>query len=375
MRYCFVLPHFDETGNSFSKLLAPLVNELLNRGDQVLILSGHSAYNGAYAKIHKTVPGPKLKPAFLDYFRFVISSSLWLKKHRKDFDLIHNLGVGSSLVQDVMTAHALHRSWIRCKWQLGQYFSIFANPLHAMVLMVEGLNYSRNIPIVAVIDSLADEIRHYYPAASKNVRVIANGIPEAGVVEAETRMNPESFIISFASNDHRKKGLGELIEALALAKAQNLNWKLMVLGHDPRQPLFEAMARAKGVAEDITFVGHVKNIRSHMAASDVFALPSHYEPFGLVYLEAVQAGLPVVGTDVGVYPNLVGNRFKEVPLKLPLRSRELFELLNKLQQDPDFRLALKSENAERAPEFTEKKMIQKTLAFYDEYFRTKGLGN
>ncbi|RYZ56780.1 MAG: glycosyltransferase family 1 protein [Proteobacteria bacterium] len=373
MRYCFVLPHFDETRNSFSKLLAPLVNALLKRGDKVLILSGNDDYSGVFAAIHTRVPGPRLKPAFLDYFRFIISASLWLKKRRKDFDLIHNLGVGASLVQDVMTAHAVHRSWIRCKWQLGQYFSIFANPLHAMVLSVEALNYSRNIPVIAVIDSLANEIREFYPAAAQRIRVIPNGIPDAPLIRPEPRLDASSFIISFASNDHRKKGLGELIEALSLAKSQGLKWKLMVLGHDPRQAIYEAMAKDKAVGEEVVFAGHVQNIRDHMASSDIFALPSHYEPFGLVYLEAVQAGLAVVGTNVGVYPNLVGERFKELPLKLPLSSQELFEVLRTLEREADFRTGLRAENALRAPEYTEEKMVQKTLAFYDQYLRTKGL--
>lgn len=372
MRYCFVLPHFDETVNSFSKLLAPVVQELIRSGDEVTIVSANAGYHGRYRNQHHPLPGRTIKPAFLNYLFFVVVSSVWLKWNRKRFDLIHNLGIGATLVQDVMTAHACHRSWLQCKWRMGQYVSMFANPLHALVLIVEGLNYRRKIPVIAVIESLAQEIRTYYPMAAGSIVVIPNGVPPAPPITAVERIDNKSFVISFASNDHGKKGLAALIAAMQLAKNQGKSWRLLVLGHDSREQKWKDLVRERGLDQDIIFVGHVTNIHDHMAASDVFCLPSNYEPFGLVYLEAAHAGIPIVGTDVGVYPELVNQHFPELPLALPVEVSKLYAALARVETDFEFRDALRRQTRKAATQFTEERMLRQTLAFYGEVLTSKG---
>ncbi|MBC7660082.1 MAG: glycosyltransferase family 4 protein [Chitinophagaceae bacterium] len=368
MRYCFVVPHFDETRNSFSKLLAPLLSVLIAGNNEVCILSGNSAYQGKFAAHHIALGLPRFRLNFMDYIAFVIASSLWLLRSKGRFDIIHNHGVGTTLVQNVLTAHACHRAWISCKFRLGEYWSPFLNPMNPLILLVEGINYRRKLPIVAVSETVAQEIARFYPHTKDRITVIPNGLPPSAEICAVRRLNndSETFIISFASNTHRKKGLGPIYEAMVMAKAQKRDWRLLVLGHDVDQNLWEEKARVLGLENQVVFRGHVNNILDHLAASDIFCLPSFYEAFGMVYLEATLAGLPVVGTRVGIYPSLVDTQFEDrgLPLALPVPVGTLFEILASLQDDREWRNTLRVYCAAKASRYTEIAMVEATLKFY-----------
>ena len=367
MRYCFVLPHFDELENSFSKLLAPVIDALLKQGDKVCILSGNRSYQGVFQAMHVSVNVPKIKPAFLYNILFVLKNTMWLFSRKRRFDVIHNIGVGSTLCQNVLTAHACHRAWISTKWKMGQYFSLFFNPLHAFTFLIESINYRRNIPVIAVSETLASQIIRFYPAARDRIKIINNGVrkPELNASNQRTRFFSEGdFVISFASNDHKKKGIIELLEAIHFAKKSGRNWRLLVLGFDDKQKKIEKYIQSLDIKECVVFMGHVLNIHEYIATSEIFCLPSYYESFGLVFIEAAQTGVPVVGTDVGIYPELLGptSNFKALPR--PVKSQELFQTLSRLEDDVSARKKLADICQMNSKMYSVESMIKEHILFY-----------
>ncbi len=80
---------------------------------------------------------------------------------------------------------------------------------------------------------------------------------------------------------------------------------LMVGGHEDAD--YAAMARDLGIEDSIDFVGYQENVNSWIAASQVLVLPSRREGGGIVALEAMALGLPVIGSDVGGIPEYVEN--------------------------------------------------------------------
>ncbi len=127
------------------------------------------------------------------------------------------------------------------------------------------------------------------------------------------------FVGRLASN----KGLLDLAEAFAAVGTTDRSARLVVVGEDGGQrTALESRAKALGIAERVHLIGHVEDDSSLSAAyreARLTVLPSEYEAFGLVLLESLAAGTPVVASRVGGIPEFVedGKAGLLVPPKSP----------------------------------------------------------
>jgi phosphatidyl-myo-inositol dimannoside synthase len=98
----------------------------------------------------------------------------------------------------------------------------------------------------------------------------------------------------------RYKGIDEILEALPALLEQEPNLIYMVLGDGDDQPRLEAKAQTLGIADKVIFAGFISEAdkADYLRLADVFALPGRGEGFGIVYLEAMACGIPVVGSQL-----------------------------------------------------------------------------
>lgn len=160
------------------------------------------------------------------------------------------------------------------------------------------------------------------------------------------------------------KGIEYLIRAM-----KQIDGHLLIVGEGPLQENLEREANLSGVSDRVTFLGHVsdEDLVDYYHAVDVFALPSilRSEAFGIVQLEAMACGKPVVNTqlDSGVpFVSLHGETGLTVPPRDPLA---LAEAINRLLDDPILRArygAAAQRRVER--EFSEEIMARRTLQLY-----------
>jgi glycosyltransferase involved in cell wall biosynthesis len=109
---------------------------------------------------------------------------------------------------------------------------------------------------------------------------------EASVIVALGRLVPD-------------KGIDTLIRAVQrMTEQQRVGLKVLIGGVGGHQREYESMLTDRD-REIVSFVGHVTETGAYYAASDLFVLPSRHEPFGLVFAEAAQYGIPSVGTRTG----------------------------------------------------------------------------
>ena len=130
---------------------------------------------------------------------------------------------------------------------------------------------------------------------NRAVHTITNFPPEVAarpVARADLDTPEGVFLISGAGRFVRRKGFDLLIRATARIPDA---W-LWLIGDGEERPALEGLAREVGIANRTRFVGWVKEPVHHIAATDVFGMPSRHEPLGNVILEAWQAGVPVVAT-------------------------------------------------------------------------------
>lgn len=137
---------------------------------------------------------------------------------------------------------------------------------------------------------------------------IEAGRPEAGVrdaVRAEWGIAPEALVVGTVGRLQRWKGQHLLLEAVALCAPAVPGARLVVVGGSPGG--FDAgyprelrrLASRLGIADRVVFAGWRDDVARCLSAFDIFVLPSRDEPFGIVTVEAMAAGLPVVATDGG----------------------------------------------------------------------------
>jgi glycosyltransferase involved in cell wall biosynthesis len=170
------------------------------------------------------------------------------------------------------------------------------------------------------------------------------------------------------------KGVDVLLEALA-----GLNVCGLIVGDGPLRMTLEARARELDIAGRVKFLGSVVDdeLAALYRACDVFVLPSvtRQEAFGVVQLEAMAAGKPVVSTDVGTGVGWV-NRHGETGYVVPPRDAvALREALRRLLADPSLQKSMGDAAAKRVRStFTLERMIDETLALYRDVMAMTGHG-
>jgi glycosyltransferase involved in cell wall biosynthesis len=172
------------------------------------------------------------------------------------------------------------------------------------------------------------------------------------------------------------KGHTELIRALALVKRDVPDVRLAIVGADyppgsgVTAKLRETAAEC-GVGDSVSFTGQRSDIAALLAASDVFALPSHEEPFGLVYAEAMAMKRPVIAIDKGGAPEVV--RHGETGLLSPLGDiPALASNIVRLLKDPSARARMGEAGRSRVEaSFTPSRLAADVEAVYSRVLRTK----
>jgi glycogen(starch) synthase len=164
--------------------------------------------------------------------------------------------------------------------------------------------------VITCSHHMALEVQSFFRAPPEKVDVIPNGVNpyqdgqwnEADVADCRARHGASDGPIVFAVGRLvHEKGFHLLIEAMPIVLSEFPNTQFVIAGQGPEAWHLEQYAEELGVADHVTFPGFIsdeeRDCLYHVAACAVF--PSLYEPFGIVALEAMAAGCPVVVTEVG----------------------------------------------------------------------------
>ena len=153
---------------------------------------------------------------------------------------------------------------------------------------------------------LDDAVERFDLAADAGI-VVPNGVDPANEESPEPIKLPfDRFVLAYG-RVVEKKGFDLLIDAFARFAETDQDVGLVIGGDGAARPDLEARVRVAGLCGRVVFPGRLSRARVAWAtaAASVFVLPSRVEPFGIVVLEAMRAGLPVVVSDRGGAPDIV----------------------------------------------------------------------
>lgn len=229
---------------------------------------------------------------------FTLLATRAARHHRNAVIVSH----GDSLSGDVLVVHAVNAQSLAEKRISGDW-KWMLNPMHLWVAlrdrwMIGGLRYRM---YVAVSPRVASELQTIYQVPASRIRVIPNGIDlnrfkhDAAAGEAVRRefgIPPGARLLLFAGHEFRRKGLAHAIAALERLPGV---W-MLVVGSDNPAP-YRKMAHS--AADRLVFAGSRTDMPALYAAADAFVLPTAYETFSLVCMEAMACATPVFATPVG----------------------------------------------------------------------------
>ncbi len=233
----------------------------------------------------------------------------WLRNHPADI----LFGMDRNRLQTHMRAgNGVHAAFLksriltqgRMKWLVCQ-----ANPLHRKVLQLEksGFESPTLQKLYTNSQMVKREILQHYRTDPAKIEVVHNGVewnemqsdfdawaPEKPLAAKRLGLNPSLFHFLFIGNGYLRKGLGQLLKALASLQRKDVF--LSVIGKDNRIEEYRMLASKLKLGAQVAFFGSQKEIRPFYQMADALAIPSFYDPFANVTVEALAMGLFVVSS-------------------------------------------------------------------------------
>lgn len=235
--------------------------------------------------------------------------------------------------------------------------------------------------LIAVSGDTARFARGVKGLPENKIRVVYNGIAtrrfETGDAETGVRWRraygiaEDAYVIGALGRLSHQKGIRHLVEAAPRILAAAPGARFVVAGQGPLRGSLEAQARRLGVAEAFCFSGHHGEVEPIYRALDLFVLPSEYEPFGLVVLEALACGRPVIAAAVGGVPEIMENG-RDGVLVPPGNPARLAEAVLWLMNAPELAAHLAEKGRARVQEHFDLKTTLVSLeAIYAEVLKAR----
>ncbi len=173
---------------------------------------------------------------------------------------------------------------------------------------VTAMTINQSHAVTAVSRFLRDEVYEQF-SVEREIEVIYNFIdPDRHAGPPPTcippRNCPEEFTLIHISNFRPVKRVGDVIKVFARV-CETLQARLVLVGDGPDAGLARQMAQALGVLDRVHFTGVLDGVADLLREANLLLLPSQTESFGLVALEAMASGVPVIASNVGGLPEVV----------------------------------------------------------------------
>lgn len=223
------------------------------------------------------------------------------------------------------------------------------------------LNY-----IITISESTENNLRHHLGFNNDNIKTITNGIDLSkfnlnNVKDNELKFfDDDAFILIQVSSFTSQKDQKTLINALSHLP-QNI--KLLLVGEGPLKVTHELYVEENNLSDRVKFLGIRNDVPELLSHSHISVLSSHFEGFGLVAVEGMAMGKPVIASDVPGLSEVVrgaGLLFE------PGNSIDLAHKVNELYENQDFYQEVATNCLDRSKDFNVAEMIKKYENIYSK---------
>ncbi len=175
----------------------------------------------------------------------------------------------------------------------------------------------RGEKVIAISKEVEAHLVNDFKIESRDIRLVHNGIDvEKFMVEgpAKKMQVREQFglegspVIGIIARLSSVKGHTYLVSAMREVVARFPRARLLIAGEGQTKDALVSQARSLGIENNVTIIDELEDTRDALSAMDIFVLPSLEEGLGLALMEAMAAGIPVIGSDIGGIRTLICDR-------------------------------------------------------------------
>ncbi len=219
---------------------------------------------------------------------------------------------------------------------------------------------------IAVSSAARHFISRYFPG---EYQIIPNGVDLERFTDADPfeELRDGTINILFVGRFEERKGLIHLLKAYHRLRKRHVDARLLVVGTGPKAREYRRFVGLRKI-RDVEWLGPVSDDDKarYFASADIFCSPATgQESFGIVLLEAMAAGVPIVASDIHGYKNVL-QRGVQGLLVEPRNQRALAAALYAMAQDPELRNRMGEAGRLRAPEFSWDRVTERIVDFYYE---------
>ena len=266
----------------------------------------------------------------------------------------------------LLTVHGIAAKEIKFKKGINFIFNIlFQKPNERYVVS--------KIPNIIAVSSQAKNV--ISEMTQSKIHVIPNGIDFEDIQKVQPHKSIEHPIILFIGNLEKLKDIDSLIKAIPIIKKSIPNIRVFIGGEGSEENKLKKLAKKLNIEENVKFLGFASGDYKYSwyKTADLCVIPSLYETFGIVCLEAMACGKPVVASNIGGIPFVVEDRETGLLFECG-NAKDLAEKVIFLLQNEELREKMGEAGRKRAEEFTWDKIAGQTVEVYKEILQTK-VGN
>lgn len=309
MKHVVILKSRAGAYGGLEKYTSRIASAFSSRGARVSILTTGNPKDSPDPSISFYPYKPFPWPSFIRMELFDKYVQNWLKENPADLVF----GMDRNRFQTHFRAgNGVHAAYLKSRILTEghlKHFTCLLNPMHRKILELEKAGFeNKSLQKLFTNSSLVKaQVLQYYRVDPAKIQVIHNGV-EWREMEADFNawpsarergfkkfnLDPNRFHFLFIGNGYLRKGLDRLLDALS--KLNRKDFHLSVIGKDNQMELYQAKAVQMGLKDQASFFGSQAEIRLFYQMADVLAIPSFYDPFANVTVEALAMGLSVVSS-------------------------------------------------------------------------------
>lgn len=344
---------------------------------QLLVLARKQVELGLEVEIIYLKGAPELKKDFeiakckvndhVSNKNFVFQIVLLLKYLRKSPTPVHAHLPKSELIAAlaspnksfVITRHNSENFWPGAPKNISKLVSRFVCARSAKVIAISNAVKSFIVDAGEVSNNCIVDVVHYgYDANSS--------LSSAGLLELNTKISKSgnTFKIGSIGRLVDQKDYPTLLNAFKVILINCPESELYIVGNGNRKKELEDLARKLDIYEKVLFLGRTQYITEFLSLIDLFVLPSRYEGFGLVLLEAMRAKTPILASNNSSIPEVLGLDFPGL-----FKTGSVEELLRKIEltiNDKNFVINLIDKYSDQLKKFEPNKMAKSIIKTYED---------